>query len=105
MGELDCVTCHGHIGESTYSRVYEENRLTGYSRDIWGKNIVGLKKNTWDRMKMDDCAECHAQFKAEGKIVQALPWPINWMPRPYEKPASSQVRVHREKDACFVCHK
>ena len=105
MGKIECHTCHGHIGESTHSRVYEENRITGYSRDIWGKNIVGLKKNIWDRMKMDDCAECHAQFKAEGKIVESLPWPINWMPRPYEKPASSQVRVHIEKDACFVCHK
>jgi len=105
MGELDCVTCHGHIGESTHSRVYEENRLTGYSRDIWGKNIAGLKKNTWDRMKMDDCTECHAEFKAQGKTVQSLPWPISWMPRPFEKPASSQVRIHIEKDACFVCHK
>ncbi|HUV50612.1 MAG TPA: menaquinone reductase multiheme cytochrome c subunit QrcA [Anaerolineae bacterium] len=105
MGELDCVTCHGHIGESKHSRVYEENRLTGYSRDIWGKNIAGLKKNTWDRMKMDDCAECHATFKAEVKTVQTLPWPISWMPRPYEKPASSQVRVQIQKDACFVCHK
>ncbi len=56
---MDCVTCHGHIGESTSSRPYEENRLTGYSRDIWGKNIFGIKKHSWDRMKMDDCAECH----------------------------------------------
>lgn len=58
---MDCVDCHGHIGESTSSRVYEENRLTGYSRDIWGKNIWGIKKNSWDRMKMDDCAECHKE--------------------------------------------
>jgi len=105
MGKVDCVTCHGHIGESTHSRVYEENRLTGYSRDIWGKNLAGLKKNTWDRMKMDDCAECHAELKAKGETVTTLPWPINWMPRPYEKPASSQVRVNIQKDACFVCHK
>ncbi len=59
--EMDCVTCHGHIGESTSSRPYEENRITGYSRDIWGKNIFGIKKNSWDRMKMDDCAECHKE--------------------------------------------
>ena len=58
---MDCVTCHGHIGESTSSRPYEENRLTGYSRDIWGKNIFGIKKNSWDRMKMDDCADCHKE--------------------------------------------
>ncbi|MCP3872414.1 MAG: cytochrome c3 family protein [Desulfobacteraceae bacterium] len=55
----DCKVCHGPIGESNSSRVYEENRLTGYSRDIWGKNIFGIKKHSWDRMKMDDCAECH----------------------------------------------
>jgi len=56
---MDCVTCHGPIGESTTLKPYEENRITGYSRDIWGKNIWGIKKNSWDRMKMDDCAECH----------------------------------------------
>ncbi len=57
----DCKTCHGPIGESTTSRAYEENRITGYSRDIWGKNIWGIKKHSWDRMKMDDCAECHKE--------------------------------------------
>ncbi len=56
---MECKTCHGNIGESETSRPYEENRITGYSRDIWGKNIWGIKKNSWDRMKMDDCAECH----------------------------------------------
>ena len=62
--EMDCVTCHGHIGESESLKVYEENRITGYSRDIWGKSIGGFKKNTWDRMKMDDCAECHRENAA-----------------------------------------
>ena len=57
--QMDCVSCHGDIGESTTCKPYEENRITGYSRDIWGKNIWGFKKNSWDRMKMDDCAECH----------------------------------------------
>ncbi|MEH0020124.1 MAG: menaquinone reductase multiheme cytochrome c subunit QrcA [Desulfobacter sp.] len=61
-GKMDCKTCHGPIGESTTSRPYEENRLTGYSRDIWGKNIWGIKKNSWDRMKMDDCADCHVEM-------------------------------------------
>ncbi|MDD2388588.1 MAG: cytochrome c3 family protein [Desulfobacterales bacterium] len=59
--EMECATCHGAIGESTNSRVYQENRITGYSRDIWGKNISGFNKNTWDSMKMDDCAGCHEQ--------------------------------------------
>ncbi|MCG8568428.1 MAG: hypothetical protein MI747_25440 [Desulfobacterales bacterium] len=58
---MNCKTCHGPIGESTTSRPYEENRITGYSRDIWGKNIWGIKKHSWDRMKMDDCAVCHKE--------------------------------------------
>jgi hypothetical protein len=81
MGEISCETCHGHIGESDHSRIYEENRITGYSRDIWGKSISGIKKNTWDRMKMDDCADCHENMT--GRITS----------------------VQTQYDACFVCHK
>jgi len=102
--EMECSTCHGHIGESEHSRVYEENRITGYSRDIWGKNISGLKEHTWERMKMDDCAECHTTKNIETD-VETLPWPINWLPRPYEKQTGNQARVKTVKEACFVCHK
>jgi menaquinone reductase, multiheme cytochrome c subunit len=77
----DCVTCHGHIGESEQSRPYEANRITGYSRDIWGQNIAGIKKNSWDRMKMSDCAKCHKEAGNHTSSVQT------------------------ERDACFVCHK
>lgn len=80
--EMDCVTCHGHIGESEVSRPYEYNRITFYSRDIWGKNIAGFKKNSWDRMKMDDCAACH---KEAGAI--------------------HDVSVQTQRGHCYVCHK
>jgi hypothetical protein len=80
-GKMDCVTCHGHIGTSDHLRVYQENRITGYSRDIWGHRISGLKKNTWDRMKMDDCSDCHMQNKGMQSSVQTV------------------------REACFVCHK
>ena len=78
--KMECATCHGDIGESESSRVYEANRLTGYSRDIWGKNMLGYRHNTWDRMKMDDCADCHAEA---------------------DKKSSAQT----DREACFVCHK
>lgn len=81
MGGIDCAVCHGPMGESTSLRPYQENRITGYSRDIWGWNIAGIKRNSWDRMKMDDCAECHAQARVPGGSVQT------------------------QKDGCFVCHK
>ncbi|MCF8044924.1 MAG: cytochrome c family protein [Desulfarculaceae bacterium] len=58
---MECKTCHGSIGQSKELPTYEENRLTGYSRDIWGDNIWGIDKNSRDSMKMDDCAECHEE--------------------------------------------
>lgn len=79
-GGMECVTCHGPIGESTSLKPYEQNRISGYSRDIWGKNIAGFKTHTWDRMKMDDCAECHQKRGVGGDSVQT------------------------GKDGCFVCH-
>lgn len=61
MAEMSCETCHGPIGDSEHTKPYQENRLTKYSRDIWGWNIAGIKKHTWDRMKMDDCDACHKE--------------------------------------------
>jgi hypothetical protein len=77
---MECVTCHGHIGESDRSPIYEVNRITGYSRNIWGKNIAGIKFNTWDRMKMDDCSACHVRENVR------------------------QTSIQTEKGGCFVCH-
>ncbi len=74
--QLICETCHGNIGQSTGLRIYEENRLTGYSRDIWGSGIVSA-----DGMKMDDCVDCHHQKGQIGMSVQT------------------------KKEGCFVCHK
>ena len=75
MGNLDCRTCHGNHAKTEKLPLYKKNRLTGYSINIWGKHISGYKANTWDRMKMDDCAECHTKKGRE------------------------------ENNACFVCHK
>jgi len=80
MGEMDCVTCHGHIGESESLPIYKQNRISGYSIDIWGRNISGIKRNSWDRMKMDDCAECHRREGVNQNSVQTL------------------------RGGCFVCH-
>lgn len=80
MANMDCVTCHGPIGESESLKVYQKNRISGYSRDIWGENIAGIKRNSWDRMKMDDCAECHNRNNVN----------------------QGSVQTHR--GGCFVCH-
>jgi hypothetical protein len=61
MAKIECNTCHEPKDKEMVLPQYKENRLTGYSIDIWGRRISGLKKNSWDRMKMDDCGDCHAQ--------------------------------------------
>jgi len=75
MAETECKVCHGDFSTRKSPPVYKVNRLTRYSIDIWGRNIAGYKRNTWDKMKMDDCAWCHTQ---KGK---------------------------ENNNACFVCHK
>jgi hypothetical protein len=49
LGRLKCVQCHGDQGASDKLRPYQEDRISGYSRDIWGP----------PGMKMDDCVACH----------------------------------------------
>ncbi|MFP4475798.1 MAG: menaquinone reductase multiheme cytochrome c subunit QrcA [Desulfatibacillaceae bacterium] len=78
VGGMRCKTCHGSIGTSKTMPVYKENRLTGYSIDIWGRDIAGRKENTWDSMKMDDCANCHKEAKP---LLQEM------------------------REPCFICHK
>ncbi len=111
MAGMDCVSCHGHIGTSETSRVYEENRISGYSRDIWGKSIAGFKQYSWDRMKMDDCAKCHAEtgvgvlrdevnnpVRSHFLETVRMIWPSTVTP-------TRGTSVQTQRDGCLVCHK
>jgi hypothetical protein len=64
---LTCKECHGTYGESDEVRLYERNRITGYSRDIWGHSIsrIRFKGKGHDGMKMNDCEDCHRQRHVE----------------------------------------
>ena len=59
--EMKCETCHGNIGTSEHSKEYKENRITGYSIDIWGRKIAGFAGKYSESSKMDDCARCHKE--------------------------------------------
>lgn len=58
---IECRRCHGDRGLSTDSPAYEFNRITSYSRAIWGPRIAGGGPNEWDSMKMGACVKCHAE--------------------------------------------
>ncbi len=62
---LNCAECHGNYGESDQSKIYEQNRITGYSRDIWGHSISRLRRAPHDGMKMTDCENCHRRHHVE----------------------------------------
>jgi hypothetical protein len=60
-GQLACTECHATYGESDQVRVYEVNRISGYSRDLWGHSISRLRRAPHEGMKMSDCEDCHAR--------------------------------------------
>ena len=62
---LKCTECHGNYGESDQLKVYELNRISGYSRDIWGHSLTRLHRSPGDGMKMSDCEDCHRKHKVE----------------------------------------
>jgi len=61
LAKLKCEQCHGPQGEGDSLRPFERNRISGYSRDIWGRSISRLRRARWEGMKMDDCSRCHAR--------------------------------------------
>ncbi len=62
---LACTECHSSYGESDLVRVYEVNRISGYSRDIWGHSISRLRRAPHEGMKMSDCEDCHRRRNVE----------------------------------------
>lgn len=47
---LACTECHSTYGESDKVRIYEQDRISTYSRDV---------------MKMSDCEDCHFRHNVE----------------------------------------
>ena len=62
---LTCAECHSTYGESDQIKIYEQNRLSGYSRDITGHSLARIRLGGRDGMKMSDCESCHRQRHIE----------------------------------------
>jgi menaquinone reductase, multiheme cytochrome c subunit len=68
--DIKCQECHGTHGSSTTLPVYQVNRISGYSRDIWGRNISGIATDSTSAgMKMDRCVRCHASRHREDSCL------------------------------------
>ena len=61
LAAIPCERCHGPHGQQDILPPFQRNRISGYSRAVWGPNISGFKSHEWEGMKMDDCSHCHAE--------------------------------------------
>jgi hypothetical protein len=104
MAEIDCVICHGSTGDSQHTRPYQYNRLTKYSRDIWGWNIAGMAENGWERMNKAHSAEGEAEGEAQGEAESQVVAPARMKMDDCAK-CHEGNKSPDHKDACFVCHK
>ena len=59
--KVPCERCHGPHGTTDMLRAWQVNRISGYSRDIWGPRITRAFRRPWEGMKMNDCIRCHAE--------------------------------------------
>ena len=69
LAGIACERCHGPHGAGDRLRPFERNRLSGYSRDIWGRSISRLRRAEWEGMKMADCQRCHRERGASGSCL------------------------------------
>lgn len=63
--DLACKDCHGSLGESDQPRTYEQDRISGYSRDVDGRSLARLGRTPGDGMTMSDCEDCHHRRNVE----------------------------------------
>lgn len=68
--KMKCEECHGDHGSTSSLRSYQENRISGYSRDVWGYSISRIVMDkSHPAMKMDDCAACHQQHRVDSSCL------------------------------------
>jgi menaquinone reductase, multiheme cytochrome c subunit len=61
LAKLKCEECHGNHGSTDNLRPLEVNRISGYSRDLWGSSRVRMVFLKHDGMKMQNCVDCHKE--------------------------------------------
>ncbi|MBZ5582832.1 MAG: cytochrome C [Acidobacteriia bacterium] len=59
--QLKCEQCHGDQKSNDKPRLYQEDRISGYSRDIWGRPSSRVPLRTEGGMTMGDCVACHRE--------------------------------------------
>jgi len=61
LAKLPCERCHHAHGESDSLRPFEQDRVSGYSRDV---------AQHFEGMEMDDCMACHQQHGVKDSCLE-----------------------------------
>ena len=61
LGHLECEQCHGPQGKTDSLRPYQQDRISGYSRDIWGHSMSRIGLRPGEGRTMTDCEICHRE--------------------------------------------
>jgi hypothetical protein len=59
LAGIDCQTCHFGLEYSRNLRPAYISRISGYSLDVFGRNLFNLPPTPSRGMRMDDCSDCH----------------------------------------------
>lgn len=61
LAGLSCEQCHGGQGATDRLRPLQTNRISTYSRDIYGPSAAWSGSPVRTGMRMDDCVRCHRE--------------------------------------------
>ncbi len=59
LAGMDCQTCHFGQAYTQNLRPAYISRISGYSIDIFGKDLLNFPSTPSRGMRMDDCSNCH----------------------------------------------
>jgi menaquinone reductase, multiheme cytochrome c subunit len=59
LAGLKCEQCHGEVGATDTLRIYQQDRISGYSRDVLPVAAWNRSRGAGTSMSMDDCVACH----------------------------------------------
>jgi menaquinone reductase, multiheme cytochrome c subunit len=70
LAGLKCEQCHGAAGAAAHLRVYQQDRISGYSRDVLPVAGQRHSADMGPGMSMDDCVACHRQRGLEHSCLE-----------------------------------
>lgn len=59
LAGINCQTCHFGQAYTRNLRPAFVSRISGYSLDVFGKNLLDFPSTPSRGMRMDDCSDCH----------------------------------------------